>query len=234
MGLGVSRTWVQPLALFTLSNSPPASSGLFSHLLNGHDHHSLSGSPKDSTRSLWYKHRSVALGTGASCHLDHRSLKPQAPKAFPEPLGSDDLTHHWCLEATQETQEGCGSLLPFSRRKVGKQWRTSTWGAGFQIRPQSESALCCLFRLPHCGQAERGPEIQEPLGKTSPLYSYLPTGSKAVLLNPLQPPKLSWAIVTTETRTGIHLPTKVKRQVAWQDGVIGNPPDLGSKPTSAI
>lgn len=130
----------------------------------------------------------MALGTGASCNLDHRSLKPQAPKAFPEPLDSDDLTHHWCLEATQETQEGSGSLLPFSRRKVAKQWCTSTWGAGFQIRPQSESALCCLFRLPHCGQAERGPGIQEPLGKTSPLYSYLPTGSKAVLPNPLQPP----------------------------------------------
>lgn len=41
---------------------------------------------------------------GANYHLDHRYLKPQAPKAFPELLGSDDLTHHQCLEATQVTQ----------------------------------------------------------------------------------------------------------------------------------
>lgn len=97
------------LALFVTLSAHLASSGLFPHLSNGVDHHSPPGQQKESVRSWWYKPRAVNHWADASYNLDLRYLKPQAPKAFPEPLSSDDLTLYWYLETTQAA-EGSASF----------------------------------------------------------------------------------------------------------------------------
>ena len=105
-----SRSWAIDLA----------SSHLFPHLSNGHDHQSPAGRTKHSMSSLWCKHWTVNHWADASYNLDLGYLKPQSPKVFLELLSSNDLRHDWCLEATQAAQIAVTASYLFPEGRLTK------------------------------------------------------------------------------------------------------------------